>query len=653
MTDMPLGSRYTLGEHLGSGGMGEVFRARTHEGEEVAVKILRAQLAAEPEILSRFIQERSVMLQVRSPHVVAVRDMVVEGETLAIVMDLVRGRDLAVVKRELGTFRPAEVARLGAAIAEGMGVVHAKGIVHRDLKPANILLDETQSPPAPKVADFGVARICEDGEDNSITVQAGTGAYMSPEQIRARDLEPSSDVYSLGVLLYELLCGVTPFRGSLMEVFRLHQEALPGRPEGIPDPLWDLVTRMMLKEGARRPTMVQVNAELTGLRPHLEQLPAAPRASAPPAPIALPPAGGIDDATRVNPQSGPSEQQTPSAYATSPGVRSAGPGSPGPGSPGYGPGGYAVPSYSSPVTAQSVPQSAAARPPRRRRRWVLPAMVVVVLMALVLGIGGVGIYRMLDGGAGTAAGGATTEAAPSTGAESTPKEQESQAEEADEPVETSAAPTTEAPTMPDVVGVTSREAERGLPEGVEVTIEEVEVADPGQDGYVVATVPEPGEPLEDSVTLQVGRAASSIPLTQISFIGEEGVSTESGPVPMDGPVHPNSITAQVNSWEDIHRSSYNLGRKFDRLTFTLGLSDTDKYPDASRTVEIYLDQVKVWSGSVAFKEYLEVDLPVKDKLRLDIVYTVQDDDHPVYLATPTLYGTKENIDAARQEAEEG
>lgn len=128
---------------------------------------------------------------------------------------------------------------------------------------------------------------------------------------------------------------------------------------------------------------------------------------------------------------------------------------------------------------------------------------------------------------------------------------------------------------------------------------------------------------------------------------------ESGPVSMDGPVHPNSITAQVNSWEDIHRSSYNLGRKFDRLTFTLGLSDTDRYPDASRTVEIYLDQVKVWSGSVAFKEYLEVDLPVKDKLRLDIVYTVEDDDHPVYLATPTLYGTKENIDAARQDAEAG
>lgn len=649
MTDMPLGSRYTLGERLGSGGMGEVFRARTREGDEVAVKILRAQLAGEPEILSRFIQERSVMLQVRSPHVVAVRDMVVEGETLAIVMDLVRGRDLAVVKRELGTFRPAEVARLGAAIAEGMREVHAKGIVHRDLKPANILLDEMQSPPAPKVADFGVARICEDGEDNSVTVQAGTGAYMSPEQIRARDLEPSSDVYSLGVLLYELLCGVTPFRGSLMEVFRLHQEALPGRPEGIPDALWDLVMRMMLKEAARRPAMAQVSEELTSLQPHLEQLPAAPRVSAPPAPIALPPTGVIDDATRVNPQSGPSAQQAPAAYAASPG--------PGPGSPGYGPAGYgspsySSPSYSSPVTAPTIPQAAAEQPPRRKRRWVLPALVAVVLVALVLGIGGVGVYRMLDGGAEAEAGAATTEAEPSTASESTPQELPTEDEDTEEPVE-SASPTTEAPTMPDVIGETSQAAERGLPEDVEVTIEEVEVEDPGQDGYVIATTPEPGKPVGDSVTLQVGRAASSIPLTQISFIGSEGVSTEVGPVPMDGSVHPNSITAQVNSWEDVHRSSFNLGRKFDRLTFTLGLSDTDKYPDASRTVEIYLDQVKVWSGSVTFKEYLEVDLPVKDKLRLDIVYTVQDDDHPVYLATPTLYGTKENIDAARQEAEEG
>lgn len=640
MTDTPLGSRYTLGERLGSGGMGEVYRARTRDGEETAVKILRSQLATDPEILSRFVQERSVMIQVRSPHVVAVRDMVVEGDTLAIVMDLVRGRDLAGVKREIGTLRPAEVARLGAEIAEGMREVHSKGIVHRDLKPANILLDESQSPPAPKVADFGVARICEDGEDNSVTVQAGTGAYMSPEQIRARDLEPSSDVYSLGVMLYELLCGVTPFRGSLMEVFRLHQEALPGRPEGIPDELWDLLTRMMLKQAARRPSMLQVRDELTALRPRLEDLPAAPRATAPPAPIPLPPGHAVGDATRVNPQSaqsGPSQLSAPS----------------GPLSPAYLAEGTTSPGVGSPAAAPVFAQEAPTQPPaKRRRRWVLPMVAVAALLVLVLTVGGLALLRMgKDGDTAPEAGSTGTIEATTTPSEE-PSTASASTTASEEPTAT-ATETVEAEVMPDLVGATVQELQGLIPEGVDVTIAQVEVTDTAQDGYVIETDPAAGEELGDSATITVGRAAASIPLAQISFVGEVGVSSKTGSFEMDGVPYPNSLTAEVNTWDETHRSSYNLGRKFDRFTATLGLSDTDQYLDSPRTVEIYVDQVKVWSGSVTFQEYLEIDLPVKDKLRLDIVYTVQEGEHPVYLGSPTLYGTKENIAAAREEAAEG
>lgn len=616
MTDRPLGSRYTLGERMGSGGMGEVFRARNAEGEELAVKILRAQLAEDQELVSRFVQERSVMLSVRSPHVVQVRDMVVEGDTLAIVMELVRGRDLNVVKRAVGTFRPAEVARLGAEIARGMQAVHARGIVHRDLKPANVLLDETQSPPRPAVADFGVARICEDGDDNSVTVQAGTAAYMSPEQIRAQGLEPSSDVYSLGIMLYELLCGVTPFRGGFMDIVRLHQEAQPGRPEGIPDPLWDLLLSMVSKNPAQRPAMGAVTAELDRLRPLLEDIPAAPRLAAPPAPVPAAIAAGPDP-TRVS--AAPATGTAASQHPASPGAFSA-----------------------SPATAPTEPLSPH-QAARSKRRWLIPVIAIIAVLALVTGIGGVMLYRGIAGGADEASEETTTQGAPSPSPSSTPEETASETPTEQEPSETPTQdPSAEPETMPDLVGEDATEIKDLLPRGTAVEVKQEPAEDDADIGLVMATDPAAGEEIDGPVTVTVGEARPTVLLSELEPIDSEGANLERETVTFGGVSKPNSLIVTPSSWSDEpSRTTYALSKKYDTLTFDMGIGDTDLNADTPRTIKVRLDRVEEGTYTATFNTITPVEIDVSDAVQIEIEYVTADgdDELPVYLGTPTLSRT--------------
>ena len=217
---------------------------------------------------------------------VRLRDMVAEGETLGLVMDYVGGGDLADVIREQGALAPELVVSYGAAIASGLSAIHTAGLVHRDVKPANILMDDSSAPPAPRVADFGVARIC----DSAISTRStGGGAvtplYMSPEAADGLPAAPSMDIYSLGAMLYEMCCGVPPFTGAPTALLKSHMMMNPGRPEGVPDVLWDLIGRMMSKDPAARPTADQVGQALTDAAPSLADLPAAPRLSSPPAPV--------------------------------------------------------------------------------------------------------------------------------------------------------------------------------------------------------------------------------------------------------------------------------------------------------------------------------------------------------------------------------
>ena len=136
-----LGSSYIMETRIGAGAQGEVWRGRRTDAREVlAFKVLRAELVENPDVVERFIKERSTLLRVRSPYVVAIRDVVIEGSTFAIVMDHVNGGDLRDLLRARGSLPPAQVASLGTRIAQGLSAVHQAGVIHRDIKPANVLL---------------------------------------------------------------------------------------------------------------------------------------------------------------------------------------------------------------------------------------------------------------------------------------------------------------------------------------------------------------------------------------------------------------------------------------------------------------------------------------------------------------------------------
>ncbi len=234
---------------------------------QVAVKVLRAELADDPEVVARFVQERSVLLGFNDPHLVAVRDLVVEGDTLAIVMDLVSGVDLRVYLRERGTLTiPAAIA-LTCQVLRALTVVHAAGVVHRDLKPANVLVDLTDpDDPQARLTDFGVARLAHGRSLTRLTGAIGTPLYMAPELAQREHAQPAADVYSAGVMLYELLTGHPPFSAPHpIALLRAHMEDAPEPIADIPPPLWDMIAWMLTKDPAARPTAAESEGELTRL----------------------------------------------------------------------------------------------------------------------------------------------------------------------------------------------------------------------------------------------------------------------------------------------------------------------------------------------------------------------------------------------------
>src|SRR6476661_2158257 len=216
----PLGSAYLLESRLGRGASGEVWRGTDREGRVFAFKLLHTDLADDPRIVERFVQERSLLASIRHPHVVRVHDLVIEGQTLAIVMDLVEGPDLRELLRRHGTLPPQQVAQLGAELAEALHAAHTLGVIHRDVKPENVLLDTSFTLAKAKLTDFGIAKLV--GDSKRSTMLLGTPHYMAPEIAEGAEPTPAADLYSLGVTLYELACGITPFagRGSAMAVLR-------------------------------------------------------------------------------------------------------------------------------------------------------------------------------------------------------------------------------------------------------------------------------------------------------------------------------------------------------------------------------------------------------------------------------------------------
>lgn len=221
----PVGSKYLLEEPLGRGATGTVWRARQREtagaeaavagqpGETVAIKVLKEELASDADIVMRFLRERSVLLRLTHPNIVRVRDLVVEGELLALVMDLIDGPDLHRYLRENGPLTPVAAALLTAQIADALAASHADGVVHRDLKPANVLLKQTGGEMHPMLTDFGIARLADSPGLTRTHEFVGTPAYVAPESAEGRPQTSAVDVYGAGILLYELVTGRPVRRG--------------------------------------------------------------------------------------------------------------------------------------------------------------------------------------------------------------------------------------------------------------------------------------------------------------------------------------------------------------------------------------------------------------------------------------------------------
>jgi len=290
-----IGSRYTVTRVIGRGTCGTVWEGAGPEGP-VAVKLLREDLAADQTLIARFVQERTVLTSLVHPNVVAVRDLVVDGTDLALVMDLVRGTDLRERLDAERVLRPAEAVALAADVAAGLAAAHARGVVHRDVKPENVLLDSATG--TARLTDFGIARLVDGPRRTRATRIVGTPDYLAPEVIEGCPPGPPVDVYALGTLVFELLTGWTPFGGGHPgAVLRRHvTETVPDVP-GMPEQLADLLTSCLSKAPAARLTAAEVAGRLRVLVPELAGLPALrvadPRAVVDPAALAAGPGPAV------------------------------------------------------------------------------------------------------------------------------------------------------------------------------------------------------------------------------------------------------------------------------------------------------------------------------------------------------------------------
>jgi serine/threonine protein kinase len=258
--------RYEVVSVLGSGAMGVVVKAVDPGlNRFVAIKLLSATIAGNPVYRERFAREAEAASRIGSDNVVAVYEFGEEGNTLYVVMEYVRGQSLGKRIRD-SAIPPVEALRIGRQVAAGLAAAHAKGVIHRDIKPDNILLESRSCSLEPaagadwvrvKLADFGIARLAETPGLTQPGAMIGTPEYMSPEHIGNDRLDFRSDLYSLGILMYQLLVGRTPFEAcSLMELFDHHRQTRPDLPSrqvaGLPEWADELVMKLLQKDPSER-----------------------------------------------------------------------------------------------------------------------------------------------------------------------------------------------------------------------------------------------------------------------------------------------------------------------------------------------------------------------------------------------------------------
>ncbi len=224
-----LADRYEIAGVLGSGGVGVVYRARQlGSGAEVAIKLLHPDHAANATLRQRFEREATALAEVAHPNIVRVTDYGVSAGTPFIVMELLHGQTLEERLAQEGPLAPARAIEIVSQALSGLAFAHARGLVHRDLKPANVFLEDANGDVRVRVLDFGLAKSVAGARSSTEAVLTkagsvfGTPAYMAPEQTVGDEMDARTDVYAVGVILFEMLAGVPPYTGKPYEIAHAH-----------------------------------------------------------------------------------------------------------------------------------------------------------------------------------------------------------------------------------------------------------------------------------------------------------------------------------------------------------------------------------------------------------------------------------------------
>ncbi|HEV7498856.1 MAG TPA: response regulator [Vicinamibacteria bacterium] len=302
-----LAGKYLLGDLIGSGAFGSVYRARHEDlAHDVAVKVLLTAARSSPDALARFQREGIAACRVKHPNAVAVTDFgVTAGGAAFLVMELLEGHSLHDEMKRVGRFTAPRCAGIVTPLCAALAEAHAAGIVHRDIKPGNVFLQRSPRGETVKVLDFGIAKMVdEDARAGNLTVDGGiigTPAYMAPERFRGDRIDGAADVYSVGVMLYQMLAGRLPFSppgADLMAVamMHLHREPPPLReahPEIAPE-IERIVLSALRKDPRERPAIASLAARFAEAAGHDDRA-EAHDAERPPAGDVIPEAGAGTD----------------------------------------------------------------------------------------------------------------------------------------------------------------------------------------------------------------------------------------------------------------------------------------------------------------------------------------------------------------------
>jgi len=274
-----LGKEFTVGDLLGEGGFAAVFRVRDNsQHRDVAVKVLDLGLTPSPGLAERFVREARTSGQLEHPHIVPIYKVGgYKNEVLYIVMRCVDGRSVRQLLEREQRLSVVDAARIARQVADALGYAHGRGIVHRDVKPDNVLLDGSGHV---LVTDFGIAKAAQEASASQLTTEGmvvGTPHYMSPEQATGERVDGRSDIYALGVVLYQMLAGTPPFEGESAQSVLMKQatvEPVPIRQlrGDVPAALAAVIERMLAKDPAER---YQTAEELS--RALVDALPGAAR----------------------------------------------------------------------------------------------------------------------------------------------------------------------------------------------------------------------------------------------------------------------------------------------------------------------------------------------------------------------------------------